>query len=133
MSDKFQVTILTPERVFVDQQVSMVTLPAFKGEIGILADHIPVIVKMRAGLVRLYEGKSVSKTAFAYGGFAEFFDNKLYILADIIKEISDLNPTDARTRMKGLTNKLLTSLDPVHNEQILEEIHVYRKILEIHG
>jgi len=133
MTDKFEVSIFAPDEVFIQKHVTMVTLPSSGGEIGILPDHIAIITKMDAGLVKLYDGRSVTNSAFVYGGFAEFCDNKLHILADTIKDLSELNTNDARSRIKDLSNKLLTSLDPVHNEQIMEEIEVYQKIIEIKG
>ena len=38
---KFQLEVISPERVFYTGEVEMVELPTTEGDIGVYADHIP--------------------------------------------------------------------------------------------
>lgn len=131
MVDKFSVSILTPDHVFDQREVTMAVIPGAEGEMGILAHHIDIITRINGGLLTLYDGKKIVRSAFIYSGFAEFEHNKLYILADSIREISELDTNDAQSKIKELTDKLLLSSDYEYNIQLISEIKVYQKIIDI--
>ena len=55
------IKIATLEGVFIEKKVPMAILPAFDGEVGIMASHLPFIFKLGNGLVKLYETESRAK------------------------------------------------------------------------
>ena len=44
MAKKFRFEIITPERVFYSDDIDMLTFNTKAGEIGILADHSPMLI-----------------------------------------------------------------------------------------
>ena len=44
MAKKFKFEIVTPERVFYSDDIEMLTFNTKEGEIGILADHSPMLI-----------------------------------------------------------------------------------------
>lgn len=53
MANTFHLQIITPERVFIDDQAEMVVVTAPDGEYGIAAGHSPVIVSTEEGEIRI--------------------------------------------------------------------------------
>ena len=45
MEDTFKLEIISPEKIIFSDNVKMVTLPSYEGEMGILKNHIPIIGK----------------------------------------------------------------------------------------
>jgi F0F1-type ATP synthase epsilon subunit len=50
--------------------------------VGILSQHQPIILTLKAGDIRLYQGTTVTKTIPITGGFAEFSGEVCRVLAD---------------------------------------------------
>lgn len=93
------VEIVSPERLLLSRPVDMVVLPAYEGEMGVLPLHAPMIVLLRGGTVRLYEGGQVTERLFVSGGFAEITGERVTILADETVAIADLSRAEGERRL----------------------------------
>lgn len=81
MADTFQLEVATPERLFVDEQVTWVELPGKEGYMGVLAGHAPLLSILGAGILTYTAGGGDRKLKIE-GGFVEVFDNHVRVLAD---------------------------------------------------
>lgn len=81
MADNFQLQVATPERLFVDEQVTEVELPGKGGYMGILAGHAPLLSALGGGVLTYQGGGGPHRVAIA-GGFVEIFENHVSVLAD---------------------------------------------------
>ena len=81
MADRFRLRVYSPEREFVDADVSEVTAPGAYGEIGVLPDHAALVTTLEAGLLTYKEGARTGHLQIS-GGFAEVRDNVMTVLAD---------------------------------------------------
>ncbi|TXG77275.1 ATP synthase F1 subunit epsilon [Candidatus Dojkabacteria bacterium] len=104
----FHVKLVTPEGLLLDTEVTEVTLPILEGEVTILAEHIPYIGALRAGeaLLKTKEGKR-EEIALS-GGFVEFDNNILTILADTAERAEDIDiarAEEAKRRAEELRNQ----------------------------
>lgn len=70
--------IVTPEKVFYSGEVEMAVLKTPEGEMGVLKDHMPIVVVLSAGLFRFQKDGKWSK-ADIDEGFAEIRLNKIII------------------------------------------------------
>jgi F-type H+-transporting ATPase subunit epsilon len=52
----FTVNVVTPDGPVYDSEVEMVIAKAKSGELGIMADHIPLVAPLEIGAVRLKDG-----------------------------------------------------------------------------
>ncbi|KAF5317424.1 hypothetical protein D9611_003917 [Ephemerocybe angulata] len=79
-SDKLTLSLVLPHKAFYSSQdVIQVNIPAESGEMGVLANHVPSIEALKAGVVEIIEA-SGSKKIFVSGGFATVHpNNKLTI------------------------------------------------------
>jgi F-type H+-transporting ATPase subunit epsilon len=91
--------IVSPERLLLSRPVDMVVIPAEEGEMGVLVQHAPMIVLLRGGTVRLYEGGQVTERLFVSGGFAEITPARVTVLADEAMAISELSKAEGEKRL----------------------------------
>lgn len=56
MSKVFQVDVVSAKENIYSGPATFVALPGESGELGILAGHIPLITRIRAGAVRIQNG-----------------------------------------------------------------------------
>src|SRR3954462_11071319 len=70
MADALTCTIVTPEQTALETKADFVALPLFDGEIGIAANHGPLIGRRGYGEIRI---TSAGQTAVYYidGGFVQ--------------------------------------------------------------
>ena len=110
MADKneFLLRIITPDRVFYENQVDMVEFNTTEGEIGVLPGHIPMTVIVKPGILHISEAEGEKKAAL-HAGFAEILPESATILAEIIEwpgEIDEDRAKSARERAeKRLSSK----------------------------
>lgn len=81
MADTFQLEVATPERLFVDQQVSEAELPGKEGYMGILPGHAPLLSMLGEGILTYKSGGGEQKLKII-GGFVEIFEDHVRVLAD---------------------------------------------------
>jgi len=82
LDGRLSLTVVTPERAVL-QTVACdeVTLPAQRGEIGILPGHTPLIALLGIGVVGYRDGSRRAAVAVR-GGFVEIAGDAVRILAD---------------------------------------------------
>lgn len=80
----FILKIITPDRVFYEEEVSMVEFNTIEGEVGIYKDHIPMTMIVAPGILTITRDEEVSEAAL-HAGFAEVLPDKVTILAEIIE------------------------------------------------
>ena len=94
MAGTFRVAVVTPEREVAALVAKFVALPAFDGEMGILAKRAPLLTQLGSGPLRI-EGADGSKLSFfVSGGFAQMVDDKLTLLTEEAREPGEVT-TDA--------------------------------------
>jgi len=78
VSDKIKLSLALPHQsIFNSAEVVQVNLPAATGDMGILANHVPTIEPLRAGVVEVLEPGSAAKKWFVSGGFATVHPNNM--------------------------------------------------------
>jgi len=98
--------IVSPERLLLSRAVDMVVIPAAEGEMGVLAQHAPMIVMLRGGMIRLYDAAGqVTERLFVSGGFAEIAPTRVTVLAN------EATPVDALSRAEGESRLAVAQAD----------------------
>ncbi|MFA6305002.1 MAG: ATP synthase F1 subunit epsilon [Patescibacteria group bacterium] len=104
---KIKFKIATPERVVYESEVDQVTLSTQMGEITVLPNHIPLVSSLKPGEITVKIGKEDLPMAIS-GGFVEFAENNMVILADTAERVEEINEERAeagRARAKELLEK----------------------------
>jgi len=92
----FQCVVVTPEEQTLDETVTQAILPAHDGEIGILSDRAPLLVKLGLGKLRLDLQGGQRRILYIEGGVAQMKDNKLTILTNEAIDPEDITREAAR-------------------------------------
>ena len=74
-------SIISPERVLFEGEVSSIVAPAFDGEVGILSRHAPMVTLLGEGSLEI--GGRTFKVA---GGFLQVVDNQVRIVTERASE-----------------------------------------------
>ena len=91
MSEEFKIEIVNPEKSFLSKEdVTEVVVPAFEGEIGILRDHISIILFLKPGVIKIFS-KSGEENYYVEDGIVEFKNNNLSVLTSSIFNIKDMD------------------------------------------
>lgn len=100
MAENFMLKIITPDRVFYEDEVSMVEFNTVEGEVGIYREHIPMTMIVAPGILTITKGDEVKEAAL-HAGFTEVLPDKVTVLAEIIEwpgEIDVSRAEDAKSR-----------------------------------
>ena len=113
---KISFDLVSPENLIFNDEVGMIIVPGKDGDLGILPGHSKVMSSLRPGRVMVYgENKSLLKSFFVSGGFAEINPEKCIVLAESVEELSSLE--------KSLVEKEIQQLESQNeikaNEQLL--------------
>ena len=108
--NKLQLSIVTPERLVLNEDVDQVNVPGVEGDLGILYDHAPILTTMRAGRFS-YElvGEKGKETIqmIVSGGYLEVTDNRVIVLAEAVEFLDEVN----KDRAKASLAKAQAALD----------------------
>ena len=131
MEDNFNTEIVTPEEVIFSDNTTMVTLPSYEGDMGVLKNHIPIITFLRPGIIKLNKNDGNFEEFFIQEGTVEYFNNSLVILStsainikNVSKEYLDNLNKNIQSR---LTDKDITDHERYvlnHKLDVLKEIRV---------
>ncbi len=135
--------IVTPERTVLEEEVYQATLPVVHGEVTILPHHIPYIGSLNAGEIMLRKTANGEEMSLATsGGFVEFHDGVLTVLADTAERAEEIDlarAEEARQRAEALKKERLTMDDEEYArtaamiEKEFARIKVARKHHSRHG
>ncbi len=131
---RLSLTIVTPERtVMADRPVDSVTVPAARGEMGVLPGHASYVVQLREGVLHYREGPR--KEFFSvHGGFAEVHKDKVLVLAEAAELAKEVNEERARQSYQKAKENLAVrgaALDLEEATAALRRAAVRLKIAEI--
>ena len=101
--NKFTLKIITPDRTFYEDQVSMVEFNTVEGEVGIFRQHIPMTMIVAPGILTITQDNEVKEAAL-HAGFAEVLPEQVTILAEIIEwptEIDIDRAQESKERAEG--------------------------------
>lgn len=89
----FRLKIISPDRVFYEDDVEMVELRTSEGEIGVLKGHIPLTAILVPGVLHIKGIPGGDKEAALHSGFVEVMPDRVTILAESCEwpEEIDLN------------------------------------------
>ncbi len=111
MRDAFELRVVTPRRLLLEEEVREVTAPGTIGEFGVLPDHITFLTSLEIGTLSFRTDRGVRRVAVR-GGFAEVADNVMTVLADDALFAEDIDTAAARADLQE-ADATLHSLSPL--------------------
>ena len=121
MADKtFTLQIISPTRIFFDEEVDMVEMRTTEGE---LAGHIPLTAIVEPGVVKIHQEGKVREAALL-DGFVEIRGNKVTVLAEACEwpdEIDVHRAEEAKLRAERRIGSGEKQVDMVRAELALKK------------
>ncbi len=125
MANPFRVDIVSPEATLWSGEATFVMARTIEGEIGIYAQHEPLLAALATGAVEVQEVGGGRTVYGIHGGFLQVFQNQVTLLTDR----AELVEGDAEAaRDKAAELKKLE--DEAESEQELSEESVAAQVTE---
>lgn len=96
MAKPFHVSVVSPDQSLYVGDVVQIVATAVTGELGILADHTPLMASLKPGQVRLTMENGEEEVIYVSGGFIEVQPRQTIILADAAERAEDLDEETVR-------------------------------------
>lgn len=111
MEKRILLNVVTPDGFAVHQDVDMVVAPGIEGDLGVMPGHLPLMTRLRTGVLRYYVGDEQSVLAISEG-YLEVTPKKVIVLAEAAEmpeEIDVQRALEARRRAEERLSKTMTS------------------------
>lgn len=106
----FHLEIVVPDRAFYSDDVQELVVKTPDGEIGILKGHIPMVVAVSIGPVKIKKDDEWTH-AFISEGFMEVTAHKTIVLADSAEWPEEIDVERAKAAEERARERLRTQLD----------------------
>ena len=90
MAETFQLEIVTPDKLVVDDRAEEIQIPGKRGYLGVLPGHAPLITELAVGEISYRKGETTQRLAVAWG-FAEVLPEKVTILAQTAERAEEVD------------------------------------------
>lgn len=87
MAESLIVDIVAPDAVLWAGEAERVSAPTVEGEIGLLANHEPVLSVLRAGSVRVHATDGKDHSFDVAGGFISFDHNTITVVVEPVAPV----------------------------------------------
>ena len=119
MEDNFKLEIISPEKIIFSDNVTMVTLPSYEGDMSVLKHHISIITFLRPGIIKAQKKEENFEEFFVQDGTVEYFNDNLVVLSVSAINVKDLTKEFLDNLNKDTKNKLAEKNIEDHNRYIL--------------
>ncbi|QUH24954.1 F0F1 ATP synthase subunit epsilon [Serpentinicella alkaliphila] len=113
MASKFLLEIVTPDRVFFEEEVEMVIVRTNEGDQGILRDHMKMVSEVAVGRIKIKKEGQISEAAIA-GGFIKVDLDKTTILTDAAEWPDEIDPKRAMAAKQRAEERLKNRRDGIN-------------------
>ncbi len=131
MADNLQLTIVTPEKMVVTEEVDQVNVPGVKGDMGILYDHAPILTTLRPGKVS-YQQDTETIFLVVSGGYLEVTDNRVIVLAETAEFLDEIDRTRAEAA-RGKAEEMLANANLTDEEFAKAQKKLFRAVARLEG
>ena len=131
--NKLQLSIVTPERLVLDEVVDQVNVPGVEGDLGILYDHAPLLTTMRPGRFSYELSGEKGREAIhmiVSGGYLEVTDNRVIVLAEAVEFLDEIDKERAKASLMK-AEEALSNTDLSDDEFIETQNRLFRAIARL--
>ncbi len=103
----FKLSIVTPEKIFYENEVASLIAPGIEGYLGVLTSHAPLITAIIPGKVTIKEtsGKDEISVSVSHG-FLEVSQNIATVLVDSAEFVADIDVERAKKSMERAKQRI---------------------------
>jgi F-type H+-transporting ATPase subunit epsilon len=135
----FRLSIVTPEKVFYEDNVISLIVPGTEGYLGVLSHHAPLITALKPGKIEFRDASDYMHVLAVSGGFLEVSGNQATLLADAVERADEIDVARAQAALDREKKRLMsfgkgeTEIDLPRAQSGLERAANRLKIAREHG
>lgn len=107
--NRFDLRIITPDRIFYEGEASMVEFNTTEGEIGVYKEHVPTTVIIAPGILTITE-EETQKVAALHAGFVEILKDRVTIMAEIVEWPEEIDLERAEESRERAEKRLMEAV-----------------------
>lgn len=123
----FHFELVSPEKLLFSGDVEQVDLPGIEGDMGILANHAPMVTTLRPGILRV-RAPGGEQEIIVLGGFAEVSAGGLTVLADAAEAPDNIDRTLITTRISDLENRIAKMEPGSELDKLITRLDHFREV-----
>ena len=123
-----QLSIVTPERSLLNEQVDELLIPGADGYLGVLPGHAPLFTELKVGELSYRKGNTWTSLAVAWG-FAEVLPDQVRVLAETAERAQEIDLERATRAKERAEQRLSKGGDDVDYDRAL--IALQRALIRI--
>jgi F-type H+-transporting ATPase subunit epsilon len=112
----FKLSVVTPEKVAFEEDVTSIVAPGIVGYLGVLTNHAPLITPLIPGRLEVKDSSNQRSEYFISGGFLEVSKNVATILADAVENSDEIDVERAKAAEKRARERLARRNNPEVDE-----------------
>ncbi len=116
------VDVVSAEELIFSGQAEFVVLPGEDGELGVYPRHVPLITRIKPGVVRIHTIGGTDERIFVAGGILEVQPTIVTVLADTAIRAKDLDEAKAIEALKRAEEIHRAALDKLDIAKVEAEI-----------
>lgn len=105
----FRLSIVTPEKVFLEEDIKSLVVPGTEGYLGVLSNHAPLITALKPGRIEYRDATDTVQIMAVSGGFLEVSNNVATLLADTVERADDIDIDRARQAYEREKKRLVSA------------------------
>ena len=121
----FRVEVLSPEGAVFDDEVEMVSTRTTTGEIGVLAQHVPLLGALEPSELRLYRSETEIVRYAAAEGYIQVGDNHAMLLIQEVIEPDKLDVAELRASLASAESEIAAAEED--SEQLRQALRDKRR------
>ena len=132
----YLLTIVTPEEIFYENDVTSLIAPGSEGYLGVLTNHAPLITGLVPGKLTVKNGSNQEVHFAISSGFMEVFKNEVTILADSVEFVKDIDVERAERALERARQRLRSKEKEIDIPRAIaamkraeNRIYVYEKMM----
>jgi ATP synthase F1 epsilon subunit len=106
-----QICIMTPDKIFFNEPADEIVLPTNSGQIGVLANHAPLITALDIGAMAIRTQNTWNAVALM-GGFALVQKNQVIVLVNEADSVATINKEEAEAAFNEAKLQFEQAQDP---------------------
>ncbi|MBE6443083.1 MAG: F0F1 ATP synthase subunit epsilon [Alphaproteobacteria bacterium] len=138
MGKEVNLSIILPSRIYLQEKVSSVIIPAVRADIDILPDRAPSVFALDFGLLQILNEKGgVKDSYFVHSGMAQVADNECKVMVQGIAPASEMPPhivkkklEEAQTEQMKLFYQMILDYQRGVRRRYLRTLQLYSKKLK---
>ena len=128
---KIHLDLVSPERLLLSEDVTMVTVPGADGYFGVLPGHAPVMSALRPGVIEINGGDEGDMNIFIRGGFAEVTPTNVSVLAEEAIPFPEFTIDMLDQRIKDAEEELAAAQTDGERQRVSESLDQLRLLRSI--